>query len=388
MTSLAVSYGSVTRPAGHIRCGSIHSHAELGAYPSHTDCNDELDEDGLHVVIGDFGKAALSMSAAFAVAGRRFAVDLKDVLEPFDARGLRARSAGRMACRVDDRVRGWRASAALSLARRNRGVSAAATRCALRRHRAIATRGWGERGVAVMTGGPALDRVVVIGLGGIGGWLLRLLMPFLHSRREPVTVLAIDGDAFEHRNLARMAFDEIGPKADVLCDELASIYEGVVNLIPVAVYMDRTNVGELIGEGDVVFCQPDNHATRRLVDERCAALADVTLFCCGNDGANDPSGGTFGNLQAYLRMGGRDVTNRITRFHPEIADAVDLLPSEAGCGAAAVDNPQIVFTNASVAAASLGAFYAWLTGRLSYEECYLDIVAGRMTPAAREVARK
>jgi molybdopterin/thiamine biosynthesis adenylyltransferase len=237
---------------------------------------------------------------------------------------------------------------------------------------------------ADLAGERALSRVVVVGLGGIGGWLLRLLMPFLHSRRQAVTVLAVDGDTFELRNLSRMAFEELGPKAVVLCDELACIYEGVVSLVPVPAYVDRTNVGELIVEGDVVFCQPDNHATRRLVDERCAMLSDVVLFSSGNEGVNDDSGGTFGNVQVYLREGGSDVTNRITRFHPEISEATDPLPTEAGCGAVVADNPQLVFTNASVAAASLAAFYAWLTRRLAYEECYLDILAGRTASVSRK----
>ncbi len=231
----------------------------------------------------------------------------------------------------------------------------------------------------------ALQRVVVVGLGGIGGWLLRLLMPFLHSRREAVTLLAIDGDTFELRNLSRMAFEELGPKAVVLCEELAAVYDGVVSLVPVPAYLDRANVGELIGEDDVVFCQPDNHATRRLVDEHCATLSDVVLFSSGNEGVNDESHGTFGNVQVYSREDGCDVTNRITRFHPEISEATDPLPTEAGCGAVVADNPQLVFTNASVAAASLAAFYAWLTRRLEYEECYLDIVAGRASPVSRKI---
>jgi hypothetical protein len=87
-------------------------------------------------------------------------------------------------------------------------------------------------------------------------------------------------------------------------------------------------------------------------------------------------------------VGARDASNRLGRYHPEIRDAVaEPLPSAAGCAAAIATSPQLIFTNASVAAASLAAFYAWLTGRLDYEECYLDILAARTTPAKRTLEK-
>jgi hypothetical protein len=86
LTSLAVKYGMASRPAGYLRCGSIHSHADMPAFASGTDCDDELGEDGLHVVVGDFGKSTLSVSAAFTVAGRRFSTERGDVIEDFDER--------------------------------------------------------------------------------------------------------------------------------------------------------------------------------------------------------------------------------------------------------------------------------------------------------------
>ena len=45
--------------------------------------------------------------------------------------------------------------------------------------------------------------------------------------------------------------------------------------------------------------------------------------------------------------------------------------------------PQLLVTNLAVASAMLSAFYACLQGTLTYEEVYLDIVAGRMNPVAR-----
>ena len=78
----AIRYRTVARPAGFIRFGSIHSHAELPAYASSQDCADESHEDGLHIVFGGFGTAELSVVASFVANGVRFALPAADVLEP------------------------------------------------------------------------------------------------------------------------------------------------------------------------------------------------------------------------------------------------------------------------------------------------------------------
>jgi hypothetical protein len=79
----------------------------------------------------------------------------------------------------------------------------------------------------------------------------------------------------------------------------------------------------------------------------------------------------------------------LTRFHPEIARARDKSPAQMGCAdLAAQSAPQLLFTNMAVASAMLGAFYGWLHGKLNYEEVYLDISLGRMTPVRRSLAAR
>jgi hypothetical protein len=229
-------------------------------------------------------------------------------------------------------------------------------------------------------------RYVVIGLGGVGGLLLRLLVQFLHSRGGRSTVVAVDGDVFEERNRTRMHFTRTGPKAEVLAQDLADRYGDRVTVLPVPRYVTPRNVRTLIEEGDVVFCQPDNHATRLVVERGCAHLRTVTLFTGGNDGVEKGKTGTCGNVHVYRREDGRELSNPLSRFHPEVARPADRLPTAQGCAAAMGSAPQLLFTNASVAAAMLGAFYGWQGGSLDYEEVYLDILAGRMAPAHRAVA--
>jgi molybdopterin/thiamine biosynthesis adenylyltransferase len=241
---------------------------------------------------------------------------------------------------------------------------------------------------------PSLDphpfeptRYVVIGLGGIGGQLLRVLAHFLHSQRRRVTILAVDGDAYEERNRERMVFDRPGPKADVLCEELADRHGEVLNFIPLAHYLTARNAARIVGDGDVVFCQPDNHKTRYIVERRCRRLRDVALFLGGNDGVENGQTGTYGNVQVYLRRAGKEVTSRPSKVHPEIAAGTDSLPDEKGCGAAMAGAPQLLITNVTVASAMMSAFCTWRAGALGFEEIYLDTLLGRMSPVDRRVRR-
>ena len=221
------------------------------------------------------------------------------------------------------------------------------------------------------------ERFVLVGLGGVGGIVLRMLVPYLHGLGGRATVLAVDGDRFEESNRARQVFGRAGLKAVVLCKELAPVYGDRVNLIPVPDYVTSQRARRVIGERDVVFCQPDNHVTRRIVERRCSRLGDVALFLGGNEGVDDVSGGTYGSVQIYVRRGAQDRTNRPSAFHPELADPADLTPAQQGCGAAMASAPQLLFTNAAVAVGLLAAFYNWSCAALRYEEACFDIATAQ-----------
>src|SRR5262249_26046346 len=80
----AVDYRELPGPEGFVRFGTIHSHAELPAYASHVDCDDERYGDGLHIVFGSFQQTTLTVTASFVANGVRFLLDTADVLEPYE----------------------------------------------------------------------------------------------------------------------------------------------------------------------------------------------------------------------------------------------------------------------------------------------------------------
>ncbi len=231
-----------------------------------------------------------------------------------------------------------------------------------------------------------ISRYLVIGCGGVGGSVARELAHFLSIEEPGATLFLVDGDVFEERNRGRQVFRRGGPKPIVLGEELAGLYAGRVNLVLVPEYATAQRARRLVLERSVVFLAPDNHATRLLFDRRCGRLDDVVLISGGNDGVEEGSTGTYGNVQIYVRVGGRDRTNPLRRFHPEIERPRDRLPTELGCQAQLASAPQLRFTNLTVAAAMLNAFQAWRRDQLAYEELYFDTLTGRAIPVHREVA--
>jgi len=229
------------------------------------------------------------------------------------------------------------------------------------------------------------EQHVVIGLGGVGGIVTRMLVSFLRHRGKEAVVYLADGDRFEESNRDRQFFSRLGPKAEVLAEELSAGYGDGVTILPVPHYVTPQRARHLIGEGNVVFCTPDNHATRRVVEARCRRLREVALFSGGNDGVEDGKTGTCGNVQIYLRVDERDVTNPISTFHPEIARPTDRLPTQQGCGEQTASAPQLLFANLAVASGLLAAYYAWRRDELAYEEAYFDLLTGRCVPVKRAV---
>ncbi len=225
-------------------------------------------------------------------------------------------------------------------------------------------------------------RIKIIGLGGVGCIVLQFLAMLLNSLGQQVRLVLIDGDEFEPANSQRMAFHNLGNKAEVKAAETVGLLDsGTVAVVAVPKYVSEDNVGELIGEGDLILLCCDNHPTRKLVSDHCQRLSDVVLISGGNEAVNPPEElGTYGNVQIAIRQGGKDVTVPITRFHPEIAHPQGRIPTEMDCGQQAVSAPQFLITNMFVAAAMLGSFVADACDRLSYQEIKFDVLEARMLP--------
>jgi hypothetical protein len=231
-------------------------------------------------------------------------------------------------------------------------------------------------------------RLVVIGLGGIGLWLVRGAVTFLaglfQNPQEPqkLELLLCDGDAFKPENTYRMDIPDcgFGNKAAVVGHELLERLRSP-NLVVRwrTEYVSEENVADLIRDNDCVLLACDNHKTRSIVGRHCAdgKLENVVLISGGNDGVEGGLRGTYGNVQVYLRAAGQHLTAPLFQFHPEIAEPADKTPDEVGCLEQAVGAPQLAVVNLAVASAMCNALLRLMMpveGERMYDEIALDVL--------------
>jgi molybdopterin/thiamine biosynthesis adenylyltransferase len=231
---------------------------------------------------------------------------------------------------------------------------------------------------------PKERRIVVIGLGGIGSWVVQAICPFLQFSQDNWILVLIDGDEYEEKNRARQAFDELGPKAQVQVSWVARKYSHV-RVQAIAQYISSGGeentypIRDAIRSGDIIFSCLDNHKTRKMVADHCTTLRDVTLISGGNEY-------TDGNIQIFIRRQDEDKTCRLEKYHPEFINLADKAPFEMSCEELATSSPQLIFANLTAATLMLNAFYALEQRKLDWQksEVYFDIVANASTPRTRK----
>lgn len=216
-------------------------------------------------------------------------------------------------------------------------------------------------------------KIKVIGAGGIGGHLIEPLSRYSSYCDDHVEVTVIDGDKYEDRNRERQRFTECSNKADHTAELMKEEFPRV-HFRSKPEYVTESNVITTIRENDVVFLCVDNHATRKLVSERCSELDNVTLISGGNDE-------TDGDVLVYVRKNGKDATPPLTNL-PEIANVTDdsknpgdLTEEERqGCEREAQTKPQILFMNLDIASLMLSCYYAHEQGKLKVHRVFSDIL--------------
>ena len=218
-------------------------------------------------------------------------------------------------------------------------------------------------------------RIKVIGLGGIGTYLVEPLCRYLSNKTDYIEMTLVDGDAYEDRNRARQQFTEKGNKATVTAATLREKFPEI-HFAAKPQYVTDDNVISLVREDDVVFLCVDNHATRKVISDRCEELENVTLISGGNDTID-------GNVIYYRRRNGVDVTKPPTKLDPAIATPTDTNPGvdRQGCEAQANSTPQILFTNLAIASCMCNVYYAHENGKADFEQVYVDISTQRSKPS-------
>jgi len=229
-------------------------------------------------------------------------------------------------------------------------------------------------------------RIVIVGLGGIGTFVTDYLSRFLNysEGNEDVTVHLIDGDIYEEKNKARQTFENIegvASKSNVKRIELQTKFPNV-KFKSHFIYLDQDNIHEFIQDKDIVFICVDNHKTRYLINEHAKNLNNIIIINGGNELYD-------GNVQLFIKKGGKNETPDLTQYHPEIENFSDKLPHELSCEERQVSSPQLLFTNMYIASTMLCVFYQCLNNLdfKNYSEWYFDLRSPLILDAKQRVAR-
>lgn len=264
---------------------------------------------------------------------------------------------------------------------------------------------------------PEKTQLVIVGVGGTGGYVLQQiarLLYSLHAQNRPAApVLLIDGDAVEEKNLLRQYFlpQDVGrKKADVLAERYGRAYGIDIGSYPEYLTGDTDLFGNperrwepgFIREGAVVVGCVDNAATRAILHGKLSDFEHVVYIDSGNSAVAIPDGGEHvdrydlahlkatgweGQVVCGVRHSGRDAVPFPGEVFPDLLEVLgdeDKVPGDPSCGHTVVSNPQRLMTNLMAATVVLTYLHTLLSdGTILNHRTFFDARRGyvRSDPA-------
>ncbi len=164
------------------------------------------------------------------------------------------------------------------------------------------------------------DRVIVIGAGGTGSFLLPGLIRYLYSVEYEGTIIIADGDKYSESNMGRQNFlaKYVGMnKAEYQGNILKLMVPDMSDRIQVLdKYLTKEDIEEIVVENTVVINCVDNKAARKYVEDRCDKLRNAVHICCGNEMNS-------GQVQVSAKYSGERVTPSIYDLIPDLDSSND-----------------------------------------------------------------
>ena len=176
-------------------------------------------------------------------------------------------------------------------------------------------------------------KILIIGAGGTGGYVIPHLYRIGFAADRPVRILVCDGDVVEGKNLIRQNFVEqdIGRnKAQVMAERYSAAFGIECEYIPRFV--------------------EDNNKSRRLCHSVFTKQRDLIYIDSGN-------GEHTGQVVCGVRQNGRTTYKPVCSLYPDMLADEDKFPSELSCAERSVSAPQSVTANLTAATAVVSFLY-------------------------------
>lgn len=209
-----------------------------------------------------------------------------------------------------------------------------------------------------------LDReayhVVVVGLGGTGGYLfpnlVRLVNDLNRTGRKEIIITAVDGDVIEEKNINRQNFfyPDMGKnKADLMATRHGKLFGMQLGIVKKYVedaemLKDILFMHKKTGHFPILVSCVDNHKTRQLIHDVYVENPGRMMWI---DSGNEQFSGqvVVGYASRHLTEGETKPTDfhlpAVTEIFPEILTKESQFNSEISCDDRAVDNIQNIAAN-------------------------------------------
>lgn len=209
-------------------------------------------------------------------------------------------------------------------------------------------------------------KIVVIGAGGTGGYVIPHLYRLGYASGRTVRIIVCDGDIVEKKNLIRQNFVEqdIGRnKAQVQAERYSAAFGIECEYIPDFIESDEklleltTPDFKARYHGDVTETQRvillgcvDNNRSRQMCHRIFQQQEDLVYIDSGN-------GEHTGQVVCGVRQKGRTTYKPVGSLYPDVLGEEDKFPSELSCAERTVSAPQSVTANLTAATAMIGFLY-------------------------------
>lgn len=155
----------------------------------------------------------------------------------------------------------------------------------------------------------------LVGVGGIGSWLVRPLSVI--AKKYDVKLKFIDFDHYEDKNFERLPVMKKENKAKVAANIAYRSSGGTIDPEWDNLKVGPRNARFVVMEDSLTIVVTDNHVPRRAALEAAQDVDNCWVIIGGNAAFDDPDP-YFGSVAVYTKFMGKELTPNPLNLHPDL----------------------------------------------------------------------